>query len=86
MSTAFEKFPQSCVKTLVMTTGEFEFDKIFFSSTVSYPYTTYILWIIFIILMPILFNNLLVSIYVAIYNMKVERRSIISDLTCMVFD
>ena len=54
-------FPKSCVKTLVMITGEFEFDDIFFSSTISYPFTTYILWIVFIILMPILFNNLLVS-------------------------
>ena len=62
MSTAFEMFPESCVKTVVMTTGEFEFEEIFFSSTIPYPYTTYALWIVFIIVMPVLFNNLLVSV------------------------
>lgn len=65
MSTAFKKFPQSYVKTVVMTTGEFEFEEIFFSSTIPYPYTTYALWVVFIIVMPVLFNNLLVrSLYI----------------------
>ena len=65
MHTAFQEFPQSCVKTLVMFTGEFEFDEIFLNNsadTITYPVTTYILWIVFVILMPILFNNLLVSL------------------------
>ena len=65
MHTAFQEFPQSCVKTLVMITGEFEFDEIFLNNsadTIPYPVTTYILWIVFVILMPILFNNLLVSL------------------------
>ena len=65
MPTAFRQFPQSCVKTLVMITGEFEFDAIFLnnsSDTIPYPLTTYLLWIVFVILMPILFNNLLVSL------------------------
>ena len=65
MHTAFQEFPQSCVKTLVMITGEFEFDAIFLNNsadTITYPVTTYVLWIVFVILMPILFNNLLVSL------------------------
>ena len=57
------------LKTLVMTTGEFEFDTIFVNDqglvddglVVPFPTLTTILWIIFVVTMPILFNNLLVS-------------------------
>ena len=45
---------------MVMTTGEFEFDTIFFSDTLDFAHVSYILWIIFIILMPVLLTNLLV--------------------------
>ena len=56
------------LKTLVMTTGEFEFDTIFINEQdlvddgleLLFPTLTSILWIIFIVTMPILFNNLLV--------------------------
>ena len=56
---------------MVMTTGEFDFDGIFFNSQedaedgndLFYPQIAYILWIVFIILMPIILTNLLVSIY-----------------------
>ena len=61
------------LKTLVMTTGEFEFDTIFVNDQelvdggleLFLPYLTAILWVLFIIIMPILFSNLLV-IYMAI--------------------
>ena len=51
-----------------MTTGEFEFDTIFINEqdlvddgiVLLFPTLTTILWIIFIVMMPILFNNLLV--------------------------
>ena len=54
---------------MVMTTGEFDFDGIFFNSQedaeehreLYYPQIAYILWIVFIILMPIILTNLLVS-------------------------
>ena len=56
------------LKTLVMTTGEFEFDTIYlnyedeeFIDNLAYPVEFTILWIVFIIMMPILFSNLLVS-------------------------
>jgi len=55
---------------MVMTTGEFDFDGIFFNSQedaedgndLFYPEIAYILWIVFIILMPIILTNLLVNI------------------------
>ena len=61
------------LKTLVMTTGEFEFDTIFVNDQelvdegvkLFLPHLTAILWVIFVITMPILFSNLLV-IYMAI--------------------
>ena len=57
------------LKTLVMTTGEFEFDTIYLNDQESvvndislvYPYIFTILWVVFIIMMPVLFSNLLVS-------------------------
>lgn len=52
-----------------MTTGEFEFDTIFRQggdranvTDLQYPTSSYILWILFLILMPILLTNLLVSL------------------------
>ncbi|CAI8040069.1 Transient receptor potential cation channel subfamily A member 1 homolog [Geodia barretti] len=49
-----------------MTTGELETDPIFFStpSVVTYPVITYLLWIVFLIIMPILLQNLLVGLAV----------------------
>ena len=56
------------LKTLVMTTGEFEFDTIFVNEQelvdadldLLFPTLTTIIWVIFVVTMPILFNNLLV--------------------------
>jgi len=55
----------------MMTTGGFDFDGMFFISqedaeqgnNLFYPEIAYILWIVFIILMPILLSNLLVMIH-----------------------
>ena len=54
---------------MTMTTGEFEFDSTFRqdgselpnSPDIQFPFASYILWILFLILMPILFINLLVG-------------------------
>ena len=57
-------------KTMTMATGELGYDDIFRQSTtdsmsdapsVPFPAISYIMWVIFLILMPILFTNLLVS-------------------------
>jgi len=48
------------LKTMVMTTGEFEFDTIFFSTELDFAAVSYVLWIVFVILMPVLLTNLLV--------------------------
>ena len=58
------------LKTLVMSTGEFEFDDIYLNNaedngTLAYPVEFTILWVVFVIMMPILFNNLLVSVNTA---------------------
>jgi len=57
------------LKTLVMTTGEFEFDTLFINDqelvdegvNLFLPELKAIMWVIFIFVMPILFGNLLVS-------------------------
>ncbi len=54
---------------MTMTTGEFEFDSIFRQDytgesddveEIPFPEISYIIWIAFVILMPILLNNMLV--------------------------
>ena len=58
----FLTFPYSLIKTLSMITGELETDPIFYASpsVVTFPFSTYFLWIIFLIIMPLLLQNLLV--------------------------
>ena len=56
----------SFIKTLVMTIGEFDYNSIFghnnesSSLLTSFPEVAYILWIVFLVVMPILVTNLLV--------------------------
>ena len=58
-------------KTMTMAIGSLDYDNIFRQSTsdsmstapdVPFPAISYIMWVIFIILMPVLFTNLLVSL------------------------
>ena len=66
--TPFSTVARSMLKTLVMTTGEFEFDTIFINDqelvdedlSLFLPELTGVFWVIFIIIMPIIFSNLLV--------------------------
>ena len=57
---------------MTMTTGEFEFDSIFrqfpggaepesVMEEIPFPRVSFVIWIIFLVLMPILLTNLLVS-------------------------
>ena len=70
--TPFSSISRSMLKTLVMTTGEFEFDTIYINDqelvedglSLFLPELTGIFWVIFIIIMPILFSNLLVMLLV----------------------
>ena len=63
---------RAIVKTMTMTTGEFEYDAIFrqfpggaedgsITDEIPFPPVSFLLWIIFLVLMPILLTNLLVS-------------------------
>ena len=64
----FSDPPRSLLKTMTMTTGELTFDEIFRldpsgqsdASEIAYLPVSAILWIVFIVLMPILLTNMLV--------------------------
>ncbi len=64
---------------MVMATGELEYDSIFGHSNesssllTSFPVVAYILWIIFLIVMPILLTNLLVREGCMYYNTFVPQ-------------
>jgi len=72
MRTAFSSPANS--KTMMLTTGEFDFDTFFFNTEeyssgqgndglvdeLLYPGATYVLWIVFVIVMPIILTNSLV--------------------------
>ena len=58
---AFRSPLHAIVKTLLQLAGEFDFEDTFNGGDLLYTPTTYILFITFLITMPILFINLLVS-------------------------
>lgn len=71
--TPFSTPAASLVKTMTMTVGEFDYNGIFqlqtggseeqeMTSGIAFPPASYFLWIIFLVVMPILFTNLLVSL------------------------
>ena len=54
------------LKTVVMMSGEYEFDSLFndLTMTLDHPISSYILWLVFVILIPIILANLLVGLAV----------------------
>ena len=76
------------LKTLVMTTGEFEFDTILINDQelvdeglrLFLPELTGIFWVIFIIIMPIIFSNLLVGSYCIYAQLNIIYRSSVLKL------
>ena len=65
----FSSPSRSLLKTMTMTTGEFDFDSIFrqdptgesdAAEEIPFPPISFILWIVFVIIMPILLTNMLV--------------------------
>ena len=58
--TAFSTPTESFAKTIMQTAGELDYGTIFEEDALLYTPMAYILFIFFVILMPILFNNLLV--------------------------
>ena len=79
MKTAYSSPANSILRTMMLTMGEFDFDSLFFNeeedsprnltdpsvlpAEVLYPGASYFLWIVFVIVMPIVLTNLLVSGY-----------------------
>ena len=68
----FKNFWLSLVKTVIMTSGEMEYDNLFFDNEkyndgvvmVPYPETTRMLFLFFVVIMPIIIMNLLVGLAV----------------------
>ena len=65
--TGFDSPARSLFKTMTMTTGELDFDSLFrqdgeHDEDVAYLPASVILWVFFIVLMPILLTNLLVRL------------------------
>ena len=58
--TAFSTPAESFAKTIMQTTGELDYGTIFDDASLLYTPMAYILFILFVVLMPILFSNLLV--------------------------
>lgn len=58
---AFSTPAHSIAKVIVQATGELDYGTLFLEGGLLYSPMAYILFIVFIVLMPILFNNLLVS-------------------------
>ena len=58
---SFTSPAHAVVKTMVQTVGEIDFENIFNEGDLLYNPMTYILFVIFVIIMPVLFINLLVS-------------------------
>ena len=58
---AFRSPTHALAKTLLQLVGEFDFEATFNQGALLYTPTTYILFIAFLITMPLLFTNLLVS-------------------------
>lgn len=69
----FSDVPRSLLKVMTMTTGELDYDAIFRldpsggsddAEEIRFPPISYILWIMFIILMPVILTNMLVCLFV----------------------
>ena len=62
---AFSHPGRAIVKVMTMTTGELDYDDLFHQQEgeeeIAFPPVSFILWIMFLVLIPILLNNLLVS-------------------------
>ena len=58
----FTRLHYSLIKTLTMMIGEFETDSLLYSSPsiILFPFTTYSLWVLFVLVMAILMQNFLV--------------------------
>ena len=58
--TSFISPPRALIKTVMQTAGELDFETIFNEANLLYSPCAYLLFITFVVVMPILFSNLLV--------------------------
>jgi len=63
--TPFSHPGRALVKVMAMTTGELDFDDLYHQQEgedeIAFPPVSFLLWIVFLVLMPVLLSNLLVS-------------------------
>ena len=72
--------PRALINTLVKTTGELDFGDIFNQGNLLFPFIAYFLFVLFVIIMPVLFSNLLVSKQSQLSCMKCEENKIIRQV------
>ena len=64
---AFSHPGRAIVKVMTMTTGELDYDEIFHQqegkNEIAFLPVSFLLWVVFLVLIPVLLNNLLVSSY-----------------------
>ena len=62
---AFSNPVHAVVKVMTMTTGELDYNEMFHQQEgeedIAFPSLSFILWIIFLVMIPVLLNNMLVS-------------------------
>ena len=86
----FGDLPKAIIKTFVMTTGELEYDNLFYDErfpahlqAVPFEYTTRVFFTIFVIIMPIIIMNLLVGL--AVDDIKaVQENAVLQSLAMQV--
>ena len=86
----FGDLPKAIIKTFVMTSGELEYDNLFFADefpinlqSVPYEWTTRLFFVVFVIIMPIIIMNLLVGL--AVDDIKaVQENAVLKRLAMQV--
>ena len=86
----FSNFLFTILKTLIMTSGEMEYDNLFFDNqgwrniiTVPYVFSTKLLFVFFVLVMPIIIMNLLVGL--AVDDIKtVQKNAILKRIAMQV--
>ena len=76
MLTAFSTFLNSLTKVIMQTAGELDFGTIFEEGPLLYTHMAIFLFITFVVIMPILFNNLLVCVLYYLIVSVVQKAAI----------
>lgn len=85
--TAFH-LPAGLVKTVMMMSGELEYEDIFYNnctnSEIYYPLTAHIMFTIFVLLVTVILTNLLVGLAVSDIQVNTYSNTLITALCCLI--